>query len=139
MAMLDCFLGYHQIWLHKEDEEKTSFIIPFGTYCYMRMPEGVAQHRPHVLQNEKGGIEGPSRQECTVLSQQHHSWKKKKELYISDLLETFANMREANLKLNLEKYIFGVTRGKVLGCLVSNKGIEASPDKIRVIIQMHPP
>jgi hypothetical protein len=60
-------------------------------------------------------------------------------LYISDLSETFANMREANLKLNLEKYVFGVTRGKVLGCLVSNKGIEASPDKIRVIIQMHPP
>jgi hypothetical protein len=64
---------------------------------------------------------------------------KKKELYISDLSETFANMREANLKLNLEKCIFGVTRGKVLSCLVSNKGIEASPDKIRAIIQMQPP
>jgi hypothetical protein len=47
-------------------------------------------------------------------------------------------MREANLKLNPEKYIFGVTRGKVLGCLVSTKGIEASPDKIRAIIQMQP-
>jgi hypothetical protein len=47
-------------------------------------------------------------------------------------------MHEANLKLNPEKYIFGVTRGKVLGCLVSTKGIEASPDKIRAIIQMQP-
>jgi hypothetical protein len=64
---------------------------------------------------------------------------KKKESYISDLSKTFANMCEANLKLNPEKYIFGVTRGKVLGCLVSNKGIEASPDKIRAIIQMQPP
>jgi hypothetical protein len=37
-ALLDCFLGYHKIWLRKEDEEKTSFITPFDTYCYLRMP-----------------------------------------------------------------------------------------------------
>jgi hypothetical protein len=41
MALLDCFLGYHQIWLHRADEEKTSFITPFGIYCYLRMPEGL--------------------------------------------------------------------------------------------------
>jgi hypothetical protein len=32
---------YHQIWLNKEDEEKTSFTTPIGTYCYVRMPEGL--------------------------------------------------------------------------------------------------
>ena len=40
-SLLDYFLGYHQIWLNKEDEEKTSFTTPFGTYCYTRMPEGL--------------------------------------------------------------------------------------------------
>jgi hypothetical protein len=64
---------------------------------------------------------------------------KKKTSYISDLAETFANMREARLKLNPEKCVFGVTRGKVLGCLVSLKGIEANPDKIRAILQIQPP
>jgi molybdenum cofactor biosynthesis enzyme len=34
-------LGYHQIWLREEDEEKTSFITPFRTYCYLKMPEGL--------------------------------------------------------------------------------------------------
>jgi hypothetical protein len=48
-------------------------------------------------------------------------------------------MREARLKLNPEKYIFGITRGKVLGCLVSTKDIEANPDKIRAITQMQSP
>jgi hypothetical protein len=48
-------------------------------------------------------------------------------------------MRKAKLKLNPQKYVFGVTRGKVLGCLVSTKGIEASPDKIKAILQMQPP
>jgi hypothetical protein len=47
-------------------------------------------------------------------------------------------MREAKLKMNPEKCVFGVTRGKVLGCLVSTKGIEASPDKIKAILQMQP-
>jgi hypothetical protein len=61
---------------------------------------------------------------------------KKKETYIFDMAETFANMREVRLKLNLVKYIFGITKGKVLNCLVSTKGIEANPDKIRALIQM---
>jgi hypothetical protein len=40
-SLLDCFSGYHQIWLKKEDKEKISFTTPFGTYCYTRMPEGL--------------------------------------------------------------------------------------------------
>jgi hypothetical protein len=35
MVVLDCFSGYHQIWLHKEDGEKTSFVTPSNTYCYI--------------------------------------------------------------------------------------------------------
>jgi hypothetical protein len=64
---------------------------------------------------------------------------KKKALHISDLVKTFANMHEANLKLNPEKCVFGVTRGKILGCIVSTKGIEANLDKIKAILQMQPP
>jgi hypothetical protein len=41
MALLDYFLGYHEISFRKEDEEKTSFITSFGTYCYLRTPEGL--------------------------------------------------------------------------------------------------
>jgi hypothetical protein len=41
MSLLDCYSGYHQIWMKKEDEPKTSFITSSGTYCYLRMPEGL--------------------------------------------------------------------------------------------------
>ena len=41
LSMLDCFSGYHQIFMKKSDEEKTSFTTLFGTYCYVRMPEGL--------------------------------------------------------------------------------------------------
>jgi ribonuclease HI len=48
-------------------------------------------------------------------------------------------MQKAQLKLNLEKFVFRVSRGKVLGCLVSVKGIEANQDKIKAIVCMKPP
>jgi hypothetical protein len=41
MSMLDCFFGYHQIWMRKSDKDKTSFTTPFGTYCFIRMAEGL--------------------------------------------------------------------------------------------------
>ena len=37
LSFLDCYLGYHQIAFHKEDQSKTSFITPFGAYCYTTM------------------------------------------------------------------------------------------------------
>jgi hypothetical protein len=43
------------------------------------------------------------------------------------------------LKLNPEKCVFGVKKGKFLGCLVSTKGIEANPNKIKAILRMEPP
>jgi hypothetical protein len=64
---------------------------------------------------------------------------RKKTTYTSDLAETFANMRKTQLKLNPEKSVFGVIRGKVLGSLVSIKGIKANLDKISAIIQTQPP
>jgi hypothetical protein len=41
MSLLDCNLGYHQIWMKNEVETNTSFITPSGTYCYLRMLEGL--------------------------------------------------------------------------------------------------
>jgi hypothetical protein len=59
--------------------------------------------------------------------------------HISDLVETFANLRAANLRLNPEKCVFGIHKGKVLGCLVSTKGIEVNPNKIKALIEMQDP
>jgi hypothetical protein len=46
---------------------------------------------------------------------------------------------QAGLKLNPEKCVFGVKKGKFLGCLVSTKGIEANPSKIEAILRMELP
>jgi hypothetical protein len=104
----------------------------------MRMPEGLHNIGPTFCRMMKVALKYQVGRNVLSYVDDIVVASKKKEAYISDLSETFANMRKANLKLNPEKCIFGVTRGKVLRCLVSTKGIEASPDKIRAITQMQP-
>jgi hypothetical protein len=59
--------------------------------------------------------------------------------HISDLAETFANLRAVNLRLDPEKCVVGIHKGEVLGCLVSTKGVEVIPDKIKALIEMQDP
>ena len=57
----------------------------------------------------------------------------------SELQETFDALRTYNMKLNPSKYIFGVTVGKFLGFMVSHRGIEVNPEKVRAIMELSPP
>jgi hypothetical protein len=139
MMLLDCFSGYHQIWLCKEDEEKTSFITPFGTFCYLRMPEGLRNVGPTFYRMTKAALKDQVDKNVLSYVDDIVVISKTKETYISDLAKTFINMHEVRLKLNPEKCIFEITKGKVLSCLVSIKGIEVNPDKIRALIHMQPP
>jgi hypothetical protein len=139
MSLLDCYSGYHQIWMKKEDEPKTSFIAPSGTYCYLWMPEG--------LKNARGSFTRMiAKVLCSQIGKNVLTYvddiivkSTKQENHIADLQETFANFRNAGLKLNLEKCVFGVKKGKFLWCLVSTKGIEANPSKIEAMLRMEPP
>ena len=113
--------------MRKEDEEKTSFTTPFGTYCLVRMPEGLKNAgqtfsrmlavvlAPQLRRNILAYID-----DIVVVSTH-------KENHVADLAESFANLRKENLSLNPEKCVFGVHKGRILGCLLSTKGIEANP------------
>jgi hypothetical protein len=58
---------------------------------------------------------------------------------VEDLALVFGKLRATRTKLNPEKCIFGVSVGKLLGFLVSYRGIEANPEKIKAIEVMRPP
>ena len=58
---------------------------------------------------------------------------------LEDLRETFSNLRTYQIKLNPEKCVFGVPAGKLLGFLVSERGIECNPEKIAAIEWMGQP
>ena len=64
---------------------------------------------------------------------------RREEDHLEDLRETFDTLHSYNMKLNPEKCAFGVTVGKFLGFMVSQRGIEANLDKVQAVMEMAPP
>jgi hypothetical protein len=106
MTLLDCFSRYHQIWLHKEEKEKTSFIIPFNTYCYLRLAEGLKNAGPMFCSNFLTSV---VRRTKAILKSQMQTnifayvddivvASRAKATQIDDLAKTFTNMCSAQLK-----------------------------------------
>ena len=60
----------------------------------------------------------------------------KHDTLLEDLEEIFENLRRFQIKLNPEKCVFGVPAGQLLGFLVSERGIECNPVKIKAIDRM---
>ncbi|MCH79882.1 protein NYNRIN-like, partial [Trifolium medium] len=129
-SFMDGFSGYNQIKMAPEDMEKTTFITPWGTFCYKVMPFG--------LKND-----GATYQRANV-TLFHDMIHKEIEVYVDDMIaksrtedehlihlqKLFARLRKYRLRLNLNKCTFGVRSGKLLGFIVSQKGIEVDPDKL---------
>jgi hypothetical protein len=139
MSLLDCFSGYHQIYMKEEYKASTSFITLFDTYCFIRMPEGLKNDGSTFSRLTKTVLESHVGRNIFTYVDDIVVASKNKEDHLADLAETFANMRGARLCLNPEKCVFGVCQGKILGYLVSHRGIEANPTKIQAIINMLPP
>jgi hypothetical protein len=125
--------------MRKDDEQFTSFITPFGTYCFVRMAEGLHNagtifvRMTSIVLHEQIGKNLLTYVDDMVVK------SKKRGDHIEHLQETFTNLREANLKLNPKKCTFGVQKGKILGCIVSVKGINPNPDKVQTILNMKVP
>ena len=136
---MDAYSGYHQIPLKESDQIKTSFITPFGTFCYVTMPFGL---------KNAGATYQRTMQKCLKdqLGRNVHAYvddiavmSKKGNDLITDLAETFANLRTYKMMLNPKKCVFGVPFGHLLGFVVSHRGIEVNPEKIKAILEISRP
>ena len=63
---------------------------------------------------------------------------KRKEDHVSHIKVAFDRMRQYKLRIKLQKYVFGVSSGKLLGHIISSRGIEVDPKKIKAITEMSP-
>ena len=139
LCFLDCYSGYHQISLKEEDQIKTSFITPFGAYCYKAMAFGLknagATYQRAInrcLAKQIGRNVGAYVDDVVVKS-------RRADDLISDLTEVFNALKEFQWKLNPTKCVFGVPSGNLLGFMVSHRGIEANPTKVKAILNMKSP
>ena len=121
------------------DQENTSFVTGRGTYCYRVMPFGLKNAGAtyqrlvnRMFQKQIGTF-------IEVYIDDMLVKLIKVELHITHLAKAFQVLRSYNMNLNPSKCAFGVSTGKFLGFIVNNRGIEANPDKIKVLLDRLPP
>jgi hypothetical protein len=139
LSFLDCYSGYHQISLAKQDEEKTAFITPFGAFCYTSMPFGLKNAGATYQRAIQTCLAGHWGKRVEAYVNDVVIKTEKSENFIEDLQLVFNSLRRYRWKLNPEKCVFGVPTGKLLGIIVSHRGIEANPEKIKAIMRMEVP
>jgi hypothetical protein len=111
MNFLDAYSGYHQIHMNSVDIPKTAFIMPFSTFCHLRMSFGLRNAGATFarLVYKVLGLQLGRNVEAYVndiVVRTHKAFD-----HASDLQETFNNLRVASMKLNPEKCVFGVRAG----------------------------
>jgi hypothetical protein len=138
LCFLDYYSGYHQIAIKEEDQEKTAFITPFGAYCYTTMSFGLKNAGATYLQAIQACFKRHLNKNIEAYVDDVVVKTRNSDTLIVDLEETFASLREYRWKLNPNKCVFGVPSGKLLGFIISHRGIETNPEKISAITKMKP-
>uniref|UniRef100_A0A2N9G8Z4 Uncharacterized protein n=1 Tax=Fagus sylvatica TaxID=28930 RepID=A0A2N9G8Z4_FAGSY len=130
---------YNQIKMAPEDMEKTSFITPWGTYCYKVMPFGLKNAGATYQRAATTLLHDMIHKEVEVYVDDMIVKSKERQGHTTSLRKFFERIRHYKLRLNPKKCMFGVTSGKLLGFIVSQRGIEVDPDKIKAILEMKEP
>jgi hypothetical protein len=139
LCFLDCYSGYHHIAIKEEDQEKTAFITPFDAYCYTTMSFGLKNADATYQRAIEACFKRQLNKNAEAYVDDVVVKTRNSDTLIADLEETFASLREYRWKLNPNKCVFGVPSGKLLGFIISHRGIEANPEKIFAITNMRAP
>ena len=124
----------------RDDQIKTSFITPFGAYCYttmsFRLKNTEATYQRAIqacLKDEiKDDLVEAYVDDIVVKTKEAHT-------LVDNLERTFASLNTFQWKLNPKKCIFGVPSGILLGNVVSHDGIRPNPEKVKAVLDMKPP
>ncbi|CAN6691669.1 unnamed protein product [Malus baccata var. baccata] len=137
--MLERLAGYNQIPIAPENQEKTTFTCPFGTFAYRRMPFRLC-NAPATFQRCMMCIFSEMVENIVEVFMDDFSvFGNSFDICLDNLSLVLERCRETNLVLNWEKCHFMVKHGIVLGHLISSKGIEVNKAKIKVIAKLPPP
>ncbi|GJW77660.1 reverse transcriptase domain-containing protein, partial [Tanacetum coccineum] len=138
-CFLDGFSGYFQIPIDPQDQEKTTFTCPYGTFSYRRMPFGLC-NAPGTFQRCMMAIFHDMIEETMEVFMEDFSvFGNSFSSCLSNLDKMLKQCEDTNLVLNWEKCHFMVKEGIVLGHKISKSGIEVDRAKVDVIAKLpHP-
>ncbi|KAI3755926.1 hypothetical protein L1987_55736 [Smallanthus sonchifolius] len=138
-CFLDGYSGYNQIAIHPEDQQKTTFTCPYGTFAFRRMPFGLC-NAPATFQRCMMSIFSDMVGESLEIFMDDFSiFGHSFEICLDELEKVLKRCIETNLVLSWEKSHFMVQEGIVLGHAISHRGIEVDRAKVQVISTLPPP
>ena len=139
LSFMNAFSGYNQIKLDKADQEKTFFVTSQSLFCYKVIPFSLKNAGVTYQRLMKKMFAHQIGRNVQVYVDDMLVKSRREDDHLDDLKKTFNTFRSYNIKLNPSKCAFGVTAGKFLRFMMSQRGIEINPDKIHAIIEMAPP
>jgi hypothetical protein len=124
--------------MKESDQLVTSFITPFGMFCYVTMPFGLRNAGATYQQCIQHIFRDHIRRTVEAYAEDIVVKTRKADDLVSDLHVAFDYLRANGVKLNPEKCVFGVPRGMLLGYIVSQWGIEPNPKKVTALERVGP-
>ena len=136
---LDGYSGFFQIPIHPDDQHKTTFTCPYGTFAYRRMPFGLC-NAPASFQRCMMAIFSDFIEEIMEVFMDDFSVHGTSfDDCLKNLEKVLTRCGEVDLVLNWEKCHFMVKQGIVLGHVISERGIEVDKAKIETVEKLPPP
>ncbi|KAI5344677.1 hypothetical protein L3X38_012554 [Prunus dulcis] len=136
LSFMDAYSGYNQMFMHPEDQAHTSFITDRGLYCYKVMPFGL-KNAGATYQRLVNHLFAPLISHTMEVYVDDMLVKSRTaDQHIPNLSAMFTILKQYKMRLNPTKCAFGVASGKFLGFMISQRGIEANPEKIQAILDM---
>jgi hypothetical protein len=137
MSILDSFSGYNQIRVKRVDKYKTTFITPWGTFAYERMPFGLSNVGSTFKIAMQIAFDDLIRKIIQIYLDDLTVYSKNRSDCVGHLKRVLMRCRKFDISLNPSKSIFGIT--KILGHIVSDLGISIDPERIASILNLPPP
>ena len=136
-SKLDANSGFWQIPLAKKSQPLTTFITPYGRYCFKKMPFGISSAPEHFQKRMSKILSGLDGVLC--LMDDILVFESNKEEHDKRLRAALGRIEAAGATLNPSKCKFGKSQQTFLGHLVDQEGIRADPEKTSAVTKMKPP
>ena len=136
-SKLDANSGFWQIPLSDNSALLTTFITPFGRYCFQRLPFGITSAPEHFQRRMSSILRGTAGVVC--LMDDVLVYGESQEEHDERLLVVMKRLQDAGLTLNKEKCSFSQREVRFLGQILTENGVQSDPDKVAAIVKIEEP
>jgi hypothetical protein len=133
ISFLDGYSSYNQIELSEEDKEKTSFTTPWGTFMYDKIPFGIMNAGATFQRAMDVAFVGEKDKIVAIYLDGITIFSKSDDEHLQHLKKIFQKCRRYGISLNPTKYHFSMPEGKLLGHIISSRGIKIDPERVEAI------